>query len=638
MAWFSPYVLADGQVDTRSLDSILADGRFAGKQGEELAVALWTWLVDRREGFYHFLAGTEEPGETLTADPVKDPLRLLNSYGYGLCGNVAMLFAGLYDWAGGKSRVVGIPGHTISEAYWGGCWHLIDCDLRALHYKKTEQGYEIASLRELVTHPEMVASPVKKSDPYYMSDEHARDIAQNCYRPGEDVYFPPYFYRLGSMDYVLRPGESLTCHYQPQGRFYWGRDWSHWIKDEQHKGFTGPYDKKDPSRRYAAACIRWKPNLQADLKEVGVSCNGFQKAAVGLTARTAEAVVRYRLVSPYVICGRYEGFDPGRKRVDGLLVRLNASGVPVVRIATPRNGRVSQIPLQQEGDEYWADLTEWADLHYEYELTISMPAGATLRGIVVETWCQASAMTLPQWCEPGRQVRLATGSAWKDLQGRAVLPQVVDLIERLRMGEGGARLEKGRLNDSKTRKILPEDGQVTATVAVEPPVASRIVRLHVMAAMASVKDESAAKGEVAIEMATSPEGPFRVLGCRPVQSHPQEFHFSVEGWARLAEPAEKVWLRLRSPQPIGVWRVRMDYEPARDMAAPFGFARGPHDTAMAAGGGRPLEVLFRWRHNGKLRTHSQRLGPGDVDRPFVPVTEDGTVQPMHLVLSVPSNS
>jgi hypothetical protein len=205
MSWFSPYVLVDGQVDTRSFDTVLADKRFACKQGEELAIALWRWLVDPKEGFYHFLAGTEEPGETLIADPVKDPLRLLNTYGYGLCGNVAMLFAALYDWAGGRSRVVGIPGHSISEAYWDGAWHLIDCDLRALHYKKTERGHEIAGLHELVNDPAMVACPARKSDPYYMSDEHARDVARDCYKSGQDRYLPRYFYRLGSMDYILRP-------------------------------------------------------------------------------------------------------------------------------------------------------------------------------------------------------------------------------------------------------------------------------------------------------------------------------------------------------------------------------------------------------------------------------------------------
>jgi hypothetical protein len=54
--------------------------------------------------------------------------------------------------------------------------------------------------------------------------------------------------------------------------------------------------------------------------------------------------------------------------------------------------------------------------------------------------------------------------------------------------------------------------------------------------------------------------------------------------------------------------------------------------------GRPLDLLLRWRQDGKLRMHSQRLQPDDVDKPFVVVTEAGHLQPLHLVLSVPSGA
>jgi hypothetical protein len=613
MAWFSPYILADGQVDTRSLDTIVADRRFAAKQGEELAVALWRWLIDQKEGFYHFLAGTEEPGRTLTADPVKDPLRLLNTYGYGLCGNVAMVFAALYDWAGGTSRVVGVPGHTISEARWDGAWHLIDCDLRALHYNKTERGYEIASLHDLVSDPNLVANPVRKSDPYYVSDQHAKDTAEQCYRPGRETYYPHYFYRLGSMDYVLRAGESLTCYYQPHGRFYWGRDWGEWIKGDDLNRFTGPCDKKDPSRRYADACIRWRPNLHTDLDEVGVECGGFDKVDGGLLAESPDAAVRYRLVSPYLICGRYERFDPARKRMEAVLARLNASAAPIVTITAACDGQARRVPLQQDRDEYLADLTEWVDLHYEYELSINVPAGQTLRSVGVDTWCQASVTALPRWFEPGRPVRLAAGSAWKDVRGGAVLPHLVDL------------LAPGRPSGE--------------AVAVEPPIPGRIVRVHAMAAIPSVK-ESAAGGEVVLDMATAPDGPFHAIGRRPVSMHPQGFHFCVEGIATLPVPAGKVWLRLRCPPAVDVWRARLDYEPqVRPPSAGCATHGGMAALSLkptAAPADEPVDVLLRWRQDGKLRTYTRRMSPGDLDKPFVPVVEQGAIRPLHLVLSVPS--
>lgn len=189
-----------------------------------------------------------------------------------------------------------------------------------------------------------------------------------------------------------------------------------------------------------------------------------------------------------------------------------------------------------------------------------------------------------------------------------------------------------------TQKILPQDGQVVATVMVEPPVPGEILRLHAMAAMPAVKEEPA--GEVVIEMATAPEGPFHAVGRQPVACDPEEFHFCVEGMVTLSQPAGKVWLRLRSPRPVGVWRVRIDYEPEVHTAGAGCATHGGMATRMvdlpAVPQERPLDLLLRWRQDGKLRTHSKRFQPEDMDRSFVPVTEVGNVQPLHLVLSVPS--
>jgi len=614
MAWFSPYLLAEGQVDTRSFDHILADKRFAGKRDHDLAVALWQWLVDPREGFYHFLNPVEEPGETLAGDPVKDPLRLLNSYGYGLCGSVAMIFASLYDWAGGEARLVGATGHSISEAYWDGSWHLIDCDLRAIHYKKTEHGVEVASLADLVSRPDLVTQPAQRSDPYYLPPHSPEGVAESVYAPGRQRYLPRYFCRLGSMDYVLRPAESITFYYQPQSRFNWPEKWQTLRRKADQGPFFGPQDRADPSRRYANACIRWRPDLKADLEAVGVECRGFTQGPIGLVAESSEAAVKYRLVSPYVISGRCEAFDPQRRRVDGLLVRIAASAEPAVRLALARDGTTVQAPVQREGTQYLADLTAAADGHYEYELVVSVPAGAEVYDIAVDTWCQVAVRALPRWGEPGRAVRLVCGAEG----GRAVLGHLVDLIARLR--DGGGRLDAGHLGDSATAKLIPADGDVRAMVALEPPVPGRIVRVHAMAAIGSVKDSAEAAGEVVLEVASRPAGPFVPVDRQAICVDPDEYHFSVEGLYVFEEPPEKVWLQIRSPRPVGLWRARIDYEPQR-----------PAEPAA------PIEVLLRWRQDGELRSLRRLVGPQEVGATFVAVPPGRAVEPLHVVLSVPSN-
>ena len=87
--------------------------------------------------------------------------------------------------------------------------------------------------------------------------------------------------------------------------------------------------------------------------------------------------------------------------------------------------------------------------------------------------------------------------------------------------------------------------------------------------------------------------------------------------------------------------MRIDYEPEFRTAgagcATHGGMAARSVNLPAAPEDRPLDLLLRWRQDGKLRTHSQQFQPDDLDKPFVPVTESAVVQPLHLVLSVPTN-
>lgn len=49
-----------------------------------------------------------------------------------------------------------------------------------------------------------------------------------------------------------------------------------------------------------------------------------------------------------------------------------------------------------------------------------------------------------------------------------------------------------------------------------------------------------------------------------------------------------------------------------------------------------MDLLFRWRQDGALRMYARRLTSEDLGQPFVAVTEPGQIQPLHMVLSVPS--
>src|SRR5213078_2561656 len=97
----------------------------------EKAEAIWRFfLTDGRfvkPGIFYHIAGWayEEPrGEVL------DPVKLLNSYGFGLCYHIAPLLESMFKAAGfADARVWFLTGHTVSEVLYDGKYHYFDSDM-----------------------------------------------------------------------------------------------------------------------------------------------------------------------------------------------------------------------------------------------------------------------------------------------------------------------------------------------------------------------------------------------------------------------------------------------------------------------------------------------------------------------------
>ena len=112
--------------------------RVAGAHTErEKAEAIWRFfLTDGRfvkPGFWYHIAGWtyEEP-----AGEVLDPMKLLNSYGFGLCYHIAPLLEAVFE-AGGfaDARCWFLTGHTVAEVFYDGGYHYFDSDM---------MGYNVA--------------------------------------------------------------------------------------------------------------------------------------------------------------------------------------------------------------------------------------------------------------------------------------------------------------------------------------------------------------------------------------------------------------------------------------------------------------------------------------------------------------
>jgi len=286
---YSPKVILKDQVDTTDLGA-LAKGIYA-KAGavtaRQKAEAIWRFfLTDGRfvpPGFWYHIAGWayEEPqGEVL------EPLKLLNSYGFGLCYQIAPLLEAVYE-AGGfeDARVWFLTGHTVTEVYYDGAYHHFDSDM--MGYTTVGNGdpkkLPVASVLQIAQDGNIILGKLKsptevdksKVDyPWYPADlrEAAIGGLAELFTSTRDNWLFSYKRcpQGHSMDFVLRPGERLIRFFRPESKdlFYLpfkydGRDWTEFPREvAQHKIRTedGPRSQKD-NRLWSTGRLEYKPAL-----------------------------------------------------------------------------------------------------------------------------------------------------------------------------------------------------------------------------------------------------------------------------------------------------------------------------------------------------------------------------------------
>jgi hypothetical protein len=284
---YSPVVIKAEQPDASSLKSLVR-GIYAQAQAStprEKAEAIWRFfLTDGRfvkPGFWYHIAGWayEEPkGEVL------DAVKLLNSYGFGLCYHIAPLLEGVFE-AGGfeDARVWFLTGHTVAEVFYDGAYHYFDSDM--LGYNPVGTGpvkqRPVASVHQIEQDGSIItgkllspkqADPSKVDAPWYPADVRANaipDLAALFTTTGDNWVYPFQRYAAGhTMDYMLRPGERMIRYFHPaDDRLYylpWRNDGSKWREFPQEisayriRTADGPASQKD-SRRWATGRIEYRP-------------------------------------------------------------------------------------------------------------------------------------------------------------------------------------------------------------------------------------------------------------------------------------------------------------------------------------------------------------------------------------------
>lgn len=235
----NPRMTVNGLYDWYDAKSLAAEITRGCRTDEEKALAIWSWV--------RYRTFQRSPHDETAVHPV----RAMNGYGYGICGHVAHWMKCLWTAAGVQGRVQELWGHTVSEAYYDGGWHLLDANAKVFYLDRDNRT--IASLATLERNQRLIERAIhpREMQPWFIgpdppgrNEEFVKYIVS--YKDNyEEHSFDAEIAKEYSMAMTLKPGEKLI----------------RWWTPELEK-FEGRSSRAEAPRRYANGRLIWEPDLR----------------------------------------------------------------------------------------------------------------------------------------------------------------------------------------------------------------------------------------------------------------------------------------------------------------------------------------------------------------------------------------
>jgi len=406
---YSPRITSEHVPDCSSLKAYRNFHAWRDKQGQELALAAWKCFVGTETGVFHYQPIREGPDQVdWEFRIIRDPIKMLNVYGYGFCGAFGPTTAGFFEGLGfEKARSVNIPGvnHSVTEVFYDGAWHYFDTDLRGVLFRR--DGTTIASIEDVLREPALWTNPSRKIEPFFPEDQDLSVYAEGYRRTPVD-YCYHWFMGGSTMDYVLRQGESLTRYWHPQG----GR-WSHQEEDAEKPFFRRlihqePFGAKGNHPRFSIwthgnGLFDYAPRLRKDSSDFD---NGvFDRKNVELTdegltlARDGEGEAVFEILSPYVIVPLVGDIDDRSDDREASVVTFTSRGQVRVSISLDHSRSFTLVKTVNDDGETSLDLSPYLRERYQYLIKFTLVGkrgGAYLDSLRIRTWVQVAPISLPR--------------------------------------------------------------------------------------------------------------------------------------------------------------------------------------------------------------------------------------------------
>ncbi|RPI24844.1 MAG: hypothetical protein EHM61_16000 [Acidobacteria bacterium] len=649
----SPRVLVKGQIDTTDLKAF-AEGIYQAAGAvtpRQKAEAIWRFfLTDGRfvePGLWYHIAGWayEEPG-----GEVLDPIKLLNSYGFGLCYQIAPLLQATYH-AGGfdHARVWFLTGHTVTEVFYDGAYHYFDSDM--LGYSVVGEGdagnLPVASVSQIARDATILTGklksprevdPAKVDYPWYPADlrEGAIGGLTELFTTITDnwLFSGTRYPREHSMDFALRPGERVTRYFKPEdpGLFYLpyafnGETWAEFpveVPKYSIRTEDGPHSQRD-GRRWATGRIEYRPVLsdsaayyrgrpsQNDNLRLADPRRG--RAYVSRKAGNRPGTAIFEILSPWVLLDAALTVDASiQDQAGAVQADVSTDGgvswLKMGRLAGPHTGSWEpKIPVLQRSEH--GVLTPIAG-KYGFLVRLQLlgaggPDSVILRNLEIVGRFQHNPRTLPALLAGDNDLQYRTGDSC-----RHNLPVPLDQLDRLSIRKEGIR----RVSEAGQDILWPEGETGELVLCVSAPDNGALTGFDAGARFLDLRDGLAPDKLTAetrttrvrvatpdspryasMKWSTSLTGPFTTLWeYSPAAMWPDGFTENqllrwpeVDRTVNSVPPGtKKVYVRYALKN-MGMDSVRLA---ARVPAGPY---KGT------------VEITHVWRSDGQKREHKQRL-------------------------------
>jgi hypothetical protein len=263
----NPRITVNGLYDWYDAKSLAAEITRDCVTDEEKALAVWSWIRYRTYQLSPF------------DHSALHPVRAMNGYGYGICGHVAAWMKCLWTAAGLKARVQELWGHTVSEAFYNGAWHMLDGNVKVFYLDRDNRT--IASLATLEHDKELVERAIhpREREPWFIgpdAPERNREFVRylTSYKDNyEENSYDGEIAKDYSMAMTLKPGEKLVRWWTPRlGKF------------------EGRNGRPVAPLQYANGQLIWEPNLRSVDIRPYLSIPGYGNIATAAPAGKSPAI------------------------------------------------------------------------------------------------------------------------------------------------------------------------------------------------------------------------------------------------------------------------------------------------------------------------------------------------------------